>query len=179
MRAELSFRVVEPGLEIGELARLLLDLQHLAILAVALGRSSPDQNAVDWSRQSYHWMVEASRREIGEATATVTRFDIGTPLRLGITFPQVPPELEEQTARALRALLERLQLIDLERGAHRLDEMEEASRRRHLDNLADALDLASRFQDTRQRSALLRSLEAGLRPFERHPGMTDATVFAD
>ena len=126
MRALLSFRVADSGLELGEFARLLLDLQHLAILAVALGRSSPVQNAVDWSQQSYHWMVEASRHEIGEATVTITRFDIGTPLRLEFAFPQVAPELAEQTAMALRALLQRLQLIDLERErkAHRLDRSE-------------------------------------------------------
>lgn len=48
----------------------------------------------------------------------------------------------------------------------------------HLDNLADALEPAFRFQDTRLRSALLRNLEAGLRPFEHHPGMTHVTAFA-
>ncbi len=183
MRAVLSFRAVELGLETGALARLLLDLQHLAILAVALTkvRLSFDEHALDWSRQSYHWMIEASSRDIGEAAAKVTQVAIEDPLRVELTFPHVHPELVDRTATALRAVFERVQFIDLERErrAHRLDSMEETLRNQHLDNLVDALDLASQFQDPERRSALLRSLEAGLRPFEHHPGMTHAAVFVD
>ena len=80
-------------------------------MALTKSRLSSDEHALDWSRQSYHWMIEASSRDIGEATAKVTQITIEDPLRVELTFPNVRRELRDRTAKALRAVFERVQLI--------------------------------------------------------------------
>ena len=75
MKFALEFETPEGGLEATHLARLLLDLQHLAVIAVALGREvlTPTEPALSLFTRKYEFMVSADTAALRDSTVFVTR----------------------------------------------------------------------------------------------------------
>ena len=184
MRLSVTFDVGPPGLEATHLARLLLDLQHLAIITVASTRPSLGRADIvfDPYKQSSKWMAEATGEMIGDAAVTVSRITYQSPLGIELEFKKLPGRLAGRAAEILRSILNHVLFADLEREKRKvqIEDLREDVRRKRIANVASALDLMARIQDPVLRQQFITSLSSSLRPFEdEHPRMTDVTVVED
>lgn len=184
MRFELMFEVSEPGLPAAQFARLLLDLQEVAIMAHALGRLDElDVNdpALEPVAHKYEHMIAAQRGTWGEAEATVDTISQGSPLKIGLLL-KVGQALRRPVAAALRLLVERVIYLDLERERRQIanDIRREDLIEKKLDNIERALKIQRRVRDPEIRRRLRFALDSTVRPFVvEHPPIVSARVQDD
>jgi hypothetical protein len=171
-------------LEVPHFARLLLDLQHLAIMTIALAEEAlpPNDIVFDSYRQKHESMVEAGSTILGYRVATVDRIIQESPLVIDLSLKQLPKALWRPVAGTFKFLVERVFFGDLEREKRALDNerLREEIRRAKIENLGAAFDIGAKIPDPQLREQFLSSLASSIRPFEEeHPKIVEAQVFED
>src|SRR5438067_4216154 len=108
MYVEFEFDTPPDGLEAAHLARLLLDLQHLMVMATALARPTIQQTdpALSHWLRSYKGMVEASIPQLRAATAEVAIIQQRSPLMIGLYLKEVSGILKSKVENVLRFVFE-------------------------------------------------------------------------
>jgi len=181
MYVELEFDTPPDGLEVTHLSRLLLDLQHLMVVATALARPriGPSDPAVDTWLRSYKGMVEAGREELLDTVAHVSLIQQQSPLTIGIYLREVSGLLKSKAEAVLNVIFERFFYGDLERERRRvqIDSEREDVRQKRIETLSKTFDLVERIGDPDLRREFVDSLDSAIRPFqEDHPPIRRAEV---
>lgn len=184
LRVQFRFDVGEDGLDAPHLARLLLDLQHLAVVAVALSKDVilPSDVALDLRMASYKRMIEAQADDLGQAIATIAKIQQESPLRVELLFSKIPKALIRPAAATFKFMFERIFFGDVEREKREIANArarEEVLGAR-IENLAAALDVARKLPSRELREEFVRGLMSSIRPFEEeHPKIVEAKVLDD
>jgi hypothetical protein len=154
-------------------ARMMLDIQHMAIVcrAIAEDRLRADDIVFDWYKRKYTWMIEATEEEIGMAELTITRIDMGS-LLVELTPKKLAKNMQKAFAGAFRYIANHLLFIDLEREKRSIENQlkrEEVLEKR-IENVAAALKLINKIPDEHLRDEFIESLRSSVLPFTtEHP----------
>jgi hypothetical protein len=178
---EFEFDTPPDGLEGTHLARLLLDLQHLLIVAIALGRPRIESSdpALDLWIRSYKGMAEATHVQLGDTTSLVAKIVQNSPLTIGLFLTEVSGALKERAGSVLRFIFDRIFFADLERERRqaKIEAEREEIRQKRIDTLAKTFDLVEKIGDPALRASFVEGLESAIRPFEEdHPRIRRAEV---
>jgi hypothetical protein len=180
MRVAMSFDVKRPGLSAPHLARLLLDIQHLAVNMVAIesvSRLSQDHMILDPYRQKYSVVIETKDSDFGDSLVIVDSINQQSPLWIG-TLLKIARSITGSVARNYKLIYERVLFGDLERKKRILELrlMDEDRVRKRIENCGLALDLARKIPPHLQ-EAFIGSLTSSLLPFfKEHPLITRLDV---
>ena len=183
MKLKITFDTDQQALLATELARLLLDLQHLSIIAVYLPRReySPQDIIFDPYKQKYDWMVFADPYTLDESEAAISRIRKESPLEIELLFKRLSSEAAQGVSGAFRFLFERVFFGDLEREKRRI-ENEAAYQevlRKKLELIADAYKLSKKLPPDLQ-DEFMNSMRWAIEPFERrHPPIESYEIADD
>jgi len=181
LRVLFRFDVGEDSLDAPHLARLLLDLQHLVVVAVALSQDviPPNDVALDLGMASYKRMVEAQADDLGQATATIARIRQESPLLVELLLNKLPKLLIRPATTTFRFIFDRIFFGDIERERRMLinaGTREEILRAR-VETLGAALDVARKLPNRELRDQFMNGVISSIRPFEEeHPKILEAKV---
>ena len=173
MKLKIAFDTDQQDLLATELARLLLDLQHLSIVAVYLPRPaySPKDIIFDPFLLKYEKMFLADPYILGETAPAISRIHKDSPLEIELLFKKLNSKAVQSVSGAFRFLFERVLFGDLEREKRRI-ENEAAYQevlRKKLELIADAYKLSKKMPPDQQ-DQFMDSLRWAIEPFERrHP----------
>lgn len=181
MYVEIEFDSPPDGLEATHLSRLLLDLQHLMVMATALARpairaSDPAFNV--WIR-SYKGMVEANPSDLLDTTVHVALIYQQSPLKIGLYLKEISGALKARAEKVLRFIFERVFFGDLEREHRKvlIETEREDLRQKEIETLAKTFDLVEKIGDPELRKSFIGGLGSAIRPFqEDHPTIRRAEV---
>jgi hypothetical protein len=183
MHVMMEFDVESPGLSASHLARLLLDIQHLAVNMVAIEREweLPQNHLIrDPYRQKYSAVIETPDGDFGDSLVIVDAISQQSPLWIRSAL-KIPGAMASFVANNYRLIYERVLFGDLERQKRimELRLMNEDRLRKRIETSGLALDLLHKVPPHLQ-DDYLRSLISSLLPFfNEHPVVTKLDIDED
>lgn len=164
-------------------ARLMLDIQHLAIVTRALAEDKfqSDDIVFDWYRQKYSWMIEATEEDLGMAALSIVRISMGS-LLVELKPKKLAQGIQKAFARAFRYIVNHLLFVDLEREKRSVENQmkrEEVLEKR-IENMASAWKLIKKIPDPELRETFIVSLRSSVFPFTaEHPPIKSVKVIKE
>jgi hypothetical protein len=183
VRILLEFDTQGYELRVVAVARLLLDLQHVATMARALAvdRLQRDDIVFDWYFQKYSWMIEASSEDLGLGDLSLVRINSGS-LKIEVKPGKLVQGLQKAFAQSFSYIIKNILYVDLEREKRGLDNQlkrEEVLRDR-LENAAKAFQLIKKIPDEDLREQFIESLKSSVLPFAmEHPPLKSAKLIEE
>lgn len=183
MRLFFEFETEDSDLHPINLARMLLDIQHLVIVLRALSKDQlqPDDIVFDPYKQKYKWMIEATGDDIGDAELTINRITKESPFSILLKVKELPERATKAFVQAYRYITNLL-LIDLEREKRSVEIllMREQVLGKRIETVSAALDLVKKFPDEQLRREFIENLKSSVLPFvTEHPPIKSVTLITD
>jgi hypothetical protein len=183
MRILVEFDTENVELHAIEFARIMLDIQHLAIVVRALAedRLHPNDIVFDPYKQKYQWMIEAAGPDIGMAELTIVNITEGS-LLIELEPKKVARKIQKAFTRAFRYVINHFLFVDLERQKRSVEiqMMREQLLRKRIGNAAAALGLIKKIPDAQLREEFIDSLRSSVLPFLfEHPPIKSVKLIGD
>jgi uncharacterized protein YnzC (UPF0291/DUF896 family) len=156
------------------LARLLLDIQHLAIVTRALAEDNLKANDIvfDPYKRKYKWLIEATEEELGMAELTVVHIRMDSPLLVELQLKKLSKSAQKAFTKSYQYIINHLLYNDLEREKRSVEilMMREQVLEKRLKNASSALNLVKKIPDEQLREEFIDSLRSSVLPFgTEHP----------
>jgi len=163
------------------MARIFLDIQHLAIVTFALADKRLDaaHMVFDHYKRKYKWLVEAQAEDLGESQLTAVRIRLESPLIIEVAGKKLAQGLNSTVLPVIRYVVTNLLFIDLEREKRSvaIQLMREQVLEQRIKNASAALGLAKKIPSGDLREEYLESLRASVLPFAlEHPPMKSIKI---
>jgi hypothetical protein len=174
MRITFEFDTDDLQIDAIQLARIMLDIQHLAIVIHALAEDKLNAGHIvfDEYKRKYKWLIEATDGELGDAELTTVGLRMESPLFVEFKTKKFAESVQKAFARIFRYVINRLLFVDLEREKRSVEIqlIREQVLEKRIKSAASALNLAKKVPDERLREELIDSLRSSIWPFEiEHP----------
>ena len=167
-----------------QLARILLDIQHLAIVNRALEEDhlEPDDIVFDEYKRKYKWLIEATDEELGAAELTIVRIKMESPLSVVLQLKKLPQSAQKALVKSYRYVINHLLFVDLEREKRgvEIQLMREQVLEKRIKNASSALNLVKKIPDEHLREEFIDSLRSSILPFgTEHPQIKSVKLITD
>jgi hypothetical protein len=174
MRITFEFDSDNLQLSATHVARIMLDIQHLAIVARALAEDklNADHIVFDEYKREYKWLIEATGEELGDAQLTTVRLRMESPLFIELETKRFAEKVQKAFVRTFRYIVNHLLFVDLEREKRsvQIQLIREQVLEKRIRTAASALNLAKKIPDEQLREEFIDSLRGSIWPFEtEHP----------
>jgi len=184
MRIQFVFDTDNYELHAVSLARILLDIQHMAIVSFALAKEQLpiDDIVFDDYKQKYSWMIEAQEADLGGAALLVTSITMASPLKIELGSKNLTKGVKKAFIKTYRYITEHLLFTDLEREKRSVDIewMREQVLEQRIKNFESALNLTKKIPDENMRQQYLESLRSSVYPFiAEHPPIKEVKLIDD
>ncbi len=191
MRIVFEFDTENYDLTASHLARILLDIQHLAIVCVALAKGSFQRDDVvfDEFLQHYKFMVEARIDDLDDTEVSIIRIKKESPMEVEIALKKLAKVVTKNAGAMFRFVRDRIFFIDLEREKRSRENdkillenalMREEVALKKIKNASEGLDLALKIPDPNLREQLIKALTSSVIPFELdHPPLKSIKVIGE
>ena len=183
MRITFEFDTDDSQLDAVHLSRIVLDIQHLAIVTRALAEDelTPDHIVFDEYKSEYKWLIEASG-QLGDAELLTVRLRMESPLFFEFQTKKLAESVQKVFARAFRYIINHLLFVDLEREKRSVEIqlIREQVLEQRIKSAASAWNLVKRIPDERLREEFINSLRSSTWPFAiEHPPIKAIKLIED
>jgi len=175
LRISILFESQDHDIDAVQLARLILDIQHLCAMTAGVSSLNSLQPYLPAFQTSFFFkysnVIELPPSYFDYATVTIRRVRQDSPLSLELLI-RIPKELGAFFKDNFKTIVDRFLYGDLERARRglELDSMREDIRAKRIKNLESVFDLAQKIPDGRLRHQFVESLDSSIKPFlEQHP----------
>jgi hypothetical protein len=177
LRISIRFQNEDHDIEAVQLARLILDIQHLCAMTAGLGALNSLQPYLPAFQAPYFFkysnVIELPPSYFEYATVTVLRIRQESPLSLELLI-RIPKALAGFFKDNFKTIFDRFFYGDLERARRglELESVREDIRAKRIKNLESVFDLAQKIPDGHLREQFVESLDSSIKPFlTEHPPM--------
>jgi hypothetical protein len=184
MRILFEFDTENYDLTASHMARILLDIQHLAIVCVSLAKESFERDDVVFNEYLRHYkgMVEARIDDLDDSEVSIVRLKMESPLEVEVVLKKLAKAAVKPVADAFRFIINKIFFVDLEREKKSLENalMREEITQRKIKNASQALNLAKKIPNSHLREQFIESLTSSVMPFEvEHPPLKSVKVIEE
>lgn len=168
MKISFEFDVTGFDLHATHLARILLDIQHLALICVLLAEDRPDGRSIflEEYEQRFQGLVEATRDDLGAAELTVSRIKMESPLLIEVLM-KLREGAKKSFIKTFYYIRDTLLFVDLKREEMEvgIQALKEEVMTKRIENLTAALKLAEKIPDLKLRNKFVKRLSQTLLSF--------------
>lgn len=184
MKITFEFDTDDLQLDAVHLARIVLDIQHLAIVTRALAEDelNADHSVFNEYKRKYKWLIEATGGELGDAELTTVSLRMESPLFIEFKTKKFAKSVQKAFAKTFRYIINHLLFVDLEREKRSVEIqlIREQVLEQRIKNATSALNFAKKIPDKELREELIDSLRSSIWPFEiEHPPIKSIKLIED
>jgi len=184
MKLIFEFNTDAFDLSASHLARILLDIQHLAIVSIALAKETLEVDEIVFNPyfQSYKRMIETTGEDLKEAELTILSIKKESPLIVEAALKKLSDIAKKSTKEVFLFIINKILFVDLEREKRSLEnqKLREEIIEKRINNASQVLNLAQKVPNNILREQLIASLTSSIMPFEtEHPPIKSITIVDD